>query len=168
MRKTAGFTLVELMIVLLVAAILLGTAVPAMRTFIQNNRASAQANTLVSALNLARSEAVKANLSAFVSVNTPGNWAGGWTVFLDANDNGAPDGGEEVRVFGQLPAGGTLIPSGAVFQLEFIGTGTLETAIPGGGDLVFELRIPDCEGNQGRDISLNALGRVRVDRMPCA
>lgn len=57
--KTGGFTLVELMITIAVAAILLATATPSFTSLIQNHRLVAQHNDFVANLNLARSEAVK-------------------------------------------------------------------------------------------------------------
>lgn len=88
--KIHGFTLLELMITIAVAAILLGLAVPNMHTFIQNNRIAGQTNDILAALNLARSEALKRNREAWLCpsqnahTNTPscsGNdWTDGWLV----------------------------------------------------------------------------------------
>ena len=58
-KMSKGFTLIELMISVVVASILLTVAVPNFFSMIQNNRMSATANSLVSALNFARSEAVR-------------------------------------------------------------------------------------------------------------
>lgn len=57
----SGFTLVELMVTLTVASILLLIAVPAFRSVTAGNRLTTQANDLVAAINLARSEAIKRN-----------------------------------------------------------------------------------------------------------
>ena len=54
MKNENGFTLVELMITLAVAVIFVALAVPAFHDFVQRNRISAQANELVTAINLAR------------------------------------------------------------------------------------------------------------------
>jgi prepilin-type N-terminal cleavage/methylation domain-containing protein len=53
-----GFTLIELLVTLAIAAILLTTAIPSFREIIRNNQLTTQANNLVTALHLARSEAV--------------------------------------------------------------------------------------------------------------
>lgn len=58
-RFSAGFTLIELIVVLLVVGVLAGIAFPNFRPFIQNQRISAQANDLVTDLAFARSEAIK-------------------------------------------------------------------------------------------------------------
>ncbi len=67
-----GFTLIELMITLLVAAVLLSVGVPNFREFIANNRMATAANDIVSILHVARSEAVKRR--ANVSICASGNW----------------------------------------------------------------------------------------------
>ena len=74
MRSNRGFTLIELMVVCAVVAILVGVAAPSLNHFVQTNRLSNETNSLVSALNLARSEAI--NLRSPVTVcasNTAGD-----------------------------------------------------------------------------------------------
>lgn len=60
---SAGFTLVELMITLSVAGVLLAIAVPSFNQMVVANRLVTQANEIVAALSLARSEAIKRNAS---------------------------------------------------------------------------------------------------------
>ena len=55
----SGFTLMELMVTIAIAAILVGIAIPSFTSIIVSNRLTTSANELVTALNLARSEAVK-------------------------------------------------------------------------------------------------------------
>ena len=57
MKNVRGFTLIELMITLAVAAILITAALPSFNEFIKNNRLTTQANNFIATLNLARSEA---------------------------------------------------------------------------------------------------------------
>ena len=97
MNKLYGFTLVELLVTLTIAAILLAVGVPSFRTVIQNNRLITGTNDLVSVLNFARSEAVTRGIRVTVckssdqaTCDTSSNgWEQGWIVFTDENNNAA-------------------------------------------------------------------------------
>lgn len=131
-----GFTLIELVITLALAAIILTFAVPNMRSFIQSNRFATQANDFIADLNYARSEAIRRRtpVSVCKSANptsaTPvcdGNATNGWqegrVIFVDANGNGAIDAGDtSLRVREPLSGGATVSPVA-------VGNGTNSTTI---------------------------------------
>ena len=113
-----GFTLIELMITMVIAAILLTQAVPSFRAMIANNRITSQVNELVTAINYARSEAAKNNVrmvlcrSANPTATTPScggtaqDWSTGWLLFTDADNNATFENTDTlVRVGGPTPAG---------------------------------------------------------------
>ena len=99
--RSRGFTLVELLVVLTIAAILVASAVPSLSWFIASSRTTNSADTMVAAFERARSEAVRR--SAVVSVcrsldpyaaepairctnaaglgYAAGDWASGWVMF---------------------------------------------------------------------------------------
>ena len=110
----AGFTMIELMIVVTLMAILAAFAFPAFQSFIASNRLTAESNELLSGMNLARSEAVRVqrrvvlcraaaadgvvNFSATNGCVTTADsqpWQA-WAVFVDENSNGAIDGTERI------------------------------------------------------------------------
>ena len=76
--RNRGFTLMEMLVTLAVVAIVASLAVPSFQNMIATQRVRSAANDLVTALNLARSEAVKRN--RIVTVTPAGTWADGWTV----------------------------------------------------------------------------------------
>lgn len=90
-RLARGFTLVELMIAVAVAAIVMAYAVPNMRTFMQRDRVAAQSNNVVADLQFARGQAVATH--TFVSIcptatvggttcdTADGNYNQGWMIF---------------------------------------------------------------------------------------
>jgi type IV fimbrial biogenesis protein FimT len=91
MKKNTGFTLVELLVTIAIISVLLVVGVPALKTFMQGNQLIASTNELVSAFNVARSEAIKRNGSVTVCESTngttcsvgTGDWQDGWIVFVD-------------------------------------------------------------------------------------
>jgi len=172
MKRSRGFTLIELMITLLLAAIILALGVPGFQDIVRNNRAATQSNELVAALSLARSEAVKrgARVSLCPSTDqatcTGGtNWANGWIVFRDiAANDGAPPVVEAppIRVWGAL-GGNAALDGPANVRFRALGD-AINPVLPANP---FQHRIPGCGAGDGRDITVNAAGRALVTRVDC-
>lgn len=76
-----GFTLVELLVTISIAAILLTLAVPSFSTLILNQQVRVAAGDMQTTLFYARSEAIKRAADVSV-VPTGGNWKNGWSVQL--------------------------------------------------------------------------------------
>jgi type IV fimbrial biogenesis protein FimT len=111
-RAQAGFTLLELMVVLAIAGVLMAVGIPAMGDFIRNSRITGAANDVMAALHFARSEAIKrrrpvslctsANaLEADGDPNASATCADsvdltGWIAFVDLNQDGLRDAGDTI------------------------------------------------------------------------
>ncbi len=166
-----GFTLIELVVTLAVAAILATIAIPNFETTIQNNRQVAQINSLLEALNFARSTAIKqggqwtTTVCAGTSTGCTGtNWADGWVVFSTS-----PTGGNSLalRVFPALSGGNTLtshnmLTSGAVYSYTFTSSGMLSNT---GTDFYFVL----CDkrgASWARTLDLLATGSTETGQTP--
>ena len=93
MKKNTGFTLIELLITITIVSVLLVVGLPSLKTFMQGNQLVASTNELVTAFNIARSEAIKRNGSVTVCESTngtacsagTGDWQDGWIVFVDTD-----------------------------------------------------------------------------------
>ena len=106
--RTSGFTLMELMVTLALAAIIVGLAIPNMRDFIRNNRLTGAANDLLHSLQVARTEAIKRQSGNAVVCGTADptvadaaltcsyNSFAGWFVFQDLDGDWAHGGAEPV------------------------------------------------------------------------
>jgi type IV fimbrial biogenesis protein FimT len=80
-----GFTMFELMVVVMVMAIITALAAPSFRSFIASQRIKSASFNLTSALLLARNEALKRNGNVQV-VRTGTSWNNGWQIKLVSSD----------------------------------------------------------------------------------
>jgi type IV fimbrial biogenesis protein FimT len=167
-----GFTLLELIITLAVVAILSAIALPGFDTFIRNNRLTTQANAFVSALSLARSEAIKRGSRVVVCKSADGKQCSknngfeqGWIVFADSNNNATVDPSDEIiRVFAAMPVGMTLTGNRFISDyISYTADGINKSINNGPQDGTLTL----CQetGNPGRQIIVGRRGRVQVQTL---
>jgi type IV fimbrial biogenesis protein FimT len=161
----AGFTLIELMIGLAVAAVVLTIGVPSFRNIILDNRLVTEVNTFVADLNLARSEAIARNTFVTVKPLSGTDWHTGWRSFADPNKNGAFDEGEtEIRQREALASNVTVAYSGAGVTFNSMGMLIVSESSPeisGPGTFTF------CDSRRwekARGLILPSNGRLRVAR----
>jgi type IV fimbrial biogenesis protein FimT len=163
-KRQRGVTLIELLVTLSILAILLAIAAPSFMTVIQDNRRATQLNDFVTALNYARSEAVKRGdqVSVCRSANgtacaAAGGWDQGYIVFTDTNNNRTVNAGVDtvLRVFEALTGGNTLTSTrfsitfaANSFSMNYNGTWTLCDSRGAGA---------------ARAVVLSNQGRVRTD-----
>ena len=102
-KQIQGFTLIEIMVVLSIAVIITTVGIPSVMSTIASNRVSTAGNNLVTALNLAKSEAIRTNRSTVLCKSPDGKtckdsaaWAEGWILFYDLNTNEQVDDGERI------------------------------------------------------------------------
>jgi type IV fimbrial biogenesis protein FimT len=119
--RPRGLTLIEVMVALVISAVLLAIAAPDFREAIWRARLSTVSMDIVSAIQLARAEAVRQNARAVLCASTDNSsctaasatWAG-WIVFVDSNNDGTRDAAEPVIKAGSFPANATVKASAAI------------------------------------------------------
>ena len=87
--RHAGFTLIELMVVLTVLAVLAMLAAPGMGNLIATQRVRSAASDLHLALVRTRTEAIKRNVSITLAP-VGGSWNAGWAIVDPENPSGPP------------------------------------------------------------------------------
>ena len=162
----AGFTLVELLITILVLSLLLGLAVPAFRSLMQNDQQWVQTNNLILSLNAARSESIKNDTAAGGTICSSNNgvnctftpWNQGWIVqgVDPANPNNLP---KNLQVVGALPAGTTLTEWAGNLSITFQSNGALGPLA--NAEPTVQFRMCDARGPTfARYLQVTAMGRV--------
>jgi type IV fimbrial biogenesis protein FimT len=182
MRCARGFTLIELMVTIGVAAILIGLAVPSFLTTIQDSRMTSSVNDLLVSMQLARSESIKRHVpvtvchSADANSNDPScggdGWQDGWIVFVDSTDanpdpNGSFDNGEELlhtgAGFKKVTATTAANAAPLATYLTFLGTGFPQGDVPGGRNMLLcDDRHSDTAG---RVLNISQTGRPQVRKI---
>ena len=77
--RSRGFTLIELMVTISIAAVLMAVAAPSFRDLVAGQKIKTASYDVLSALTYARSEALKRNLNVSL-VQAAGGWKNGWTI----------------------------------------------------------------------------------------
>ena len=88
MKKQKGLTLFELLITLTIAAIIFGIGVPSFLDTIRTSRTVTEVNSLISAVNLARSTATSRGQQTLVEPIDGNDWSTGWLVGIDGDNDG--------------------------------------------------------------------------------
>jgi len=148
------------MVTIAVAAVLLTVAVPGFRGLIQDNRATSLANELTTAINVARSEAVRRG--QIVSVCTD-DWEEGWRVEVGGDCDAT---GDDVIRRWDPPSTNSVINAGDdETAISFEALGGLE-----GDDadaITFQIHVENCTGDRARSLRVSPGGRVGVERVEC-
>ena len=161
-----GFTLIELIITIAIAAIVMTIGIPSFNQTVRNSRLTTNANELITSLNLARSEAIKRNVQVFVRRKgaTSQNWDSGWDVFIDLNNNQTFNAGVDtlLKTYPPLSNNYTL-RTGANYDdwVAFLPSG-LNDSSSGTTNDSFRLCATAGDTANSRRIAVNTIGRARV------
>ena len=160
-----GFTLIELIVVLTIAAIMSAIAAPSFADMIRDHRLTTQANLILSELYYARTEAIRRGVQVSIR-RTSGSdriWTSGWQVFADVDGDGILDNGTDtlLRVHEPLKDSFTLT-SGNNYDtwLAYLPSG-YPTSSSGLGNDTFRLCAQN-DVNQSRSITINNTGRAVI------
>ena len=165
MNRCRGFTLLELLIVLMVAAVLAAAAVPGLDAFILNARRTADVNGFVTAVQLARGEAFKRGRPVVLCKTADGtscggtdvNFDDGWMVFVNRDGDSPPRrDADEPQLYAYRPGtSATITANRRLFEFRPFGRRSTN------GTVTF------CDrrgAEQARAVVVSFTGRPRVTR----
>lgn len=158
-----GVNLIELMIIVIVLGVSLSIAVPSWNAFTSSNNLTSYTNDLVSAMTIARSEAIVRRTDiSLIAANS--NWtANGWQVVDDANNNGIVDAGELLRDYSSISSNtitmtNNIIGNDRVISIDRRGLLASPTNV-----FTFDVCENDKSGETGRQLEINVAGRVSLN-----
>jgi type IV fimbrial biogenesis protein FimT len=166
-RRFPGFTLVEVLIVLVIAAVLAAMAVPGFQESIRRNRLQAAAERLATSWSLARSEAIKLTQPVTISANggPATNWSAGWVALGPVAGAGSAAVASAITQATAYPAPLQLNASAAAASgFAFDPSGRLSVAgIAPAPTLIFVF-CADGSGlvNNSAAVTVSPSGRVRI------
>ena len=156
-RNSGGFTIIELMLVLLVAGVLLAIGIPSFQTTIKNNQLVSTTNEIIGAINFARVEAIKRGANVHLG---GGSGNVGWAVWIDTDGDNVWDSGEEIRVWDAPPDSIAISATGASYYV-FNSLGLTSST----GSLTI---CDDRSGETGSKIQILGSGVVSRTSEPCS
>lgn len=170
-RKPRGFTLLELLVAISVASLLLTVGIPSFRTLIMNTRIIGETNDFVTAINTARSSAVRYQRNATICVSSNfdaalptceagTDWSSGWIVWVDKDRDDATDTDEILSAHEPL-ADTTTFFSTTTNQFTYDARGFGMVA---GDDLIL---CDSRTGETGRVVTVNDAGRISLAEFAC-
>ena len=156
MSRNKGFTLVELMIVIAIFGVLAAIITPSFLEWRDRSKVRGDATELRAAFESAKLRAIKHNTNVVVVFPD----ASSYQVFIDTNEDGVRDAGEDIMLTRTLAPGVTIT------------TNTFT-----GNDMAFNPRgmangpnstgrvIMTSPGGEDYEVVVSSFGRVRMDRL---
>ncbi|MFL6674587.1 MAG: GspH/FimT family pseudopilin [Massilia sp.] len=162
-----GFSLVELMGVLAIAALALAVAAPDLRELVRAQQLRTAANELFGAVRLARLHAMARNTRVKLAPADPAgaDWTRGWTVFVDRDGDRKPGRADDIiTAHGPLADGIALHFSftspAPPYYIAYNGAG--RSCSDTGSAQARWGTLSLFHGRHTRRIKINMLGRARV------
>ncbi len=169
-KYALGFSIVELMLVVVLITIVSLLSVPSYNAYLKNSQSSILSTSLTQTLARARSEAIKQNIPvtvcsadvSFTDCDTQSDWVHGWITFINPDRLTKPNQSDDIIAIYQSPYQVSLKASQTIATYEPTGFSESATA-----NMTFQIVPNGCTGNHGRFVTIKNVGRVEVSRTAC-
>lgn len=163
--RSGGFTLIELVVAMALAAVAAAIALPSLAALIERDRNTEALHRLTVSLALARISAIRQGRPVSVCPSRDGRhclqeglWSGGWLVFSDPRRRGEP-----------------AVPSAIIEAFEGTGGGLRVSTTPGRSRVTYDalgwsagsnatFRVCSADGLMLGKVVVNNAGRTRMER----
>jgi type IV fimbrial biogenesis protein FimT len=172
----AGVSMMEVLVVMAIAAILMGIGTSSYKSITVSYRMSGEINGLLGDMQYARSEAIKQGQNVVVCVSTSGtdctgsntNWNLGWIVFVDPNNTKSTGNNAALvlRKQAAFTSSDTLtdgLTSNVSFDREGLALGLL-TTMSGAGGAIIPLHDVTVNATRTRCLWITNIGNVSVQQ----
>jgi type IV fimbrial biogenesis protein FimT len=170
-RSARGFTAIELLVTITIAALLASSAVPSFMFALASYRISGQVNGWIGDMQYARAEAIKRGQTVTLCISSNGTscatgtttWQSGWIVFGDANGNATVDTGEAVlRRQPALSGSNTFTADNSVRAITFNRDG-FAIGLPA-TNVTLTLHDSTSQSSLTRCVAVTTVGRTAVQK----
>ena len=172
MNQLKGFTILEVMMVIVVVGILSMVAIPSIGQWINNQRIKSHMYDFLNALGIARSEAIKRKTPVSICSSNNGascagsnDWKSGWIIFQDSDGDGVvdvADGDVIISVADSISgATGNNTANAIEVRLLYKTDGSLDDT-----SLTVPFRIAFCDNrgeDDGRQVNVGLVGRASAE-----
>ncbi|MGE0329803.1 MAG: GspH/FimT family pseudopilin [Ramlibacter sp.] len=168
MKKSLGFTLVELLVTLSILATLVTLAAPSVAGLVQSGNVASAVNTFLADLRFARGEAIRRGSAVVIcrsdapeaasptcSNTSARGWAAGWIVYEERDGSGGVGNGDKLLRI-QAPLDG--VDGAASIKNDFTFT-SLGRSQAAAGNVIFGA---DMLEQRKRKVCIGFTGRARI------
>jgi type IV fimbrial biogenesis protein FimT len=168
LKKLSGFTLVELIVVMAIAALMTRYALSSFSLSTNKYRMQGELNKLVTDIQYARAEAMREGTPASICASTDGatcspsstGWQTGWVVFSDPGGNGTVNAGDIILKSQKAFSNGDTFTTASNFTFTFNRLGLLQNGNPGAAATEFTVANSAVSTSLNQCLFVTFLGQV--------
>ncbi len=149
-----GFTLVEMVVVLIILGLIMAISVPSFRNSSARSALKSTTMDLISSINNSRAQAVSLGETATLEASDGSSWSNGWQMTMSSHSSENQNFRARENV--------SITATGGETTMDFRRDGTTSAQV------TFRICHDEMAGENGREISINRLGRTTNKEYRCS